>query len=173
MSALKPEFLYTDSVMAAPFFIKTSFDLCTGCSLCQPACSQRLLGGYNPHRALLRIRHSRENLYHHPVVCNQCTNAYCANVCPVGAIGRHPVTGALEVDPTVCIGCNLCERYCPIGVVGVDPGLKKSVKCDLCQGAPRCVAACPTGALKLAVHRDDEGDVASDRDGTKEVGHDG
>jgi Fe-S-cluster-containing hydrogenase component 2 len=137
--------------MAAKLFIKTNFDLCTGCGICTLVCSQRLLGGYNPHRALLRITHSQENLYHHPVVCNQCQNAYCANVCPVGAIGRNPVTYALEVDHALCVGCDLCQRYCPIGVVGVDPDLKKAVKCDLCQGDPRCVAACPTGALELAV----------------------
>lgn len=135
--------------MAVKCFIKTNFDLCTGCGICQLVCSQRLLGGYNPHRALLKITHSQENLYHHPVVCNQCRNPYCANVCPVTAIQRNPATGAMEVDHDACVGCNLCRRYCPIGMVGVDPDLKKSVKCDLCQGAPRCVAACPTGALEL------------------------
>ncbi len=135
--------------MTEKIFIKTNFDLCTGCSLCQLACSERLLGGYNPHRALLMIRNENENLYHFPVVCNQCANPYCANVCPVGAIKRDAATGAMVVDRETCVGCNLCHRYCPIHVVGVDPELKKSVKCDLCKGAPRCVAACPTGALEL------------------------
>jgi Fe-S-cluster-containing hydrogenase component 2 len=137
--------------MTARRFIKTNFDLCTGCGICTLVCSQRLLGGYNPHRALLKIIHSHENLYHQPVVCNQCQNAYCANVCPVGAIGRNKTTFALEVDHAVCVGCHLCQRYCPSGMVRVDPDLKKAVKCDLCQGEPRCVAACPTGALEMAV----------------------
>jgi Fe-S-cluster-containing hydrogenase component 2 len=136
--------------MATRIFIKTNFDLCTGCSLCQLACSERFLGGYNPHRALLRIRHENENLYHFPVVCNQCANPYCANVCPVQAIQRDAETGAMVVDREICVGCNLCHRYCPIHVVGVDPEIQKSVKCDLCGGDPRCVAACPTGALELA-----------------------
>ncbi len=131
-------------------YIKTSFDRCTGCDLCRLACSEHLLGGYNPHRALLHIRHACENLYHFPTVCNQCENAYCAKVCPVNAIERNPATGALVVDSGKCVGCNLCHRYCPLHVVGVDPELKKSVKCDLCAGEPACVAACPTGALELA-----------------------
>jgi Fe-S-cluster-containing hydrogenase component 2 len=131
-------------------FIKTNFDLCTGCSLCQLACSARLLGGYNPHRAVLKIEHRSENLYHFPVVCNQCTNAYCANVCPVEAIRRESATGAMVVDHDTCVACNLCHRYCPIKVVGVDPALKKSIKCDLCAGSPQCVQICPTGALQLA-----------------------
>jgi Fe-S-cluster-containing hydrogenase component 2 len=130
-------------------FIKTNFDLCSGCGICQLACSERLLGGYNPRRALIRIDHRRENLYHFPVVCNQCANPYCANACPVGAIARDPDSGAMVVDHETCVGCDLCRRYCPIGMAGVDPDLKKSVKCDLCGGNPRCVAACPTGALEL------------------------
>ncbi len=140
--------------MTERLFIKTNFDLCTGCSLCQLACSLRLLGGFNPHRALLNIDHARENLYHFPTVCNQCENPYCAKVCPVAAIGRDPRTAAMVVDRSICVGCNLCSRYCPIQVVGVDPELKKSVKCDLCEGDPRCVAACPTGALELAFRRE-------------------
>jgi Fe-S-cluster-containing hydrogenase component 2 len=151
--------------MAVKSFIKTNFDLCTGCGICQLACSLRLLGGYNPHRALLKITHCQENLYHHPVVCNQCRNAYCANVCPVKAIQRNPATGALEVDHDTCVGCNLCWRYCPVGVVGVDPELKRSVKCDLCQGDPSCVAACPTGALELAAIE------AAEDEGQTEVDH--
>jgi Fe-S-cluster-containing hydrogenase component 2 len=68
----------------------------------------------------------------------------------VDAIGRNDATGAVEVERSRCVGGKLCHRYCPIGVVGVDPDLKKSVKCDLCKGTPQCVAACPTGALELA-----------------------
>lgn len=139
-------------------FIKTNFDLCTGCELCQLACSQRLLGGYNPHRALLRITHARENLYHFPTVCNQCANPYCATVCPVDAIQRNAATGAMVVDHDKCVACGLCHRYCPIQMAGVDPDLKKSVKCDLCEGDPHCVRACPTGALELATRGDDHDD---------------
>jgi Fe-S-cluster-containing hydrogenase component 2 len=139
------------SRLPAKIFIKTHFDICSGCGLCQLACSERLHGGYNPHLALLHIRHTCENLYHFPTVCNQCQNAYCANVCPVNAISRDAATGALVVDHARCVGCNLCHRYCPLHIVGVDPQLKKSVKCDLCGGAPACVAACPTGALELAM----------------------
>ncbi|MDM8515535.1 4Fe-4S dicluster domain-containing protein [Desulfobacterales bacterium HSG16] len=135
--------------MTDKLFIKTNFDLCTGCEICQMACSTRLLGGCNPHRALLHISHTRENLYHFPTVCNQCSNAYCAKVCPVNAISRDTATGAMTVDQDLCVACGLCGRYCPTHMIHVDPDLKKSVKCDLCKGNPQCVKACPTGALEL------------------------
>ena len=131
-------------------FIKTRFDLCSGCGLCQLACSFQLLGGYNPHRALIQITHKSENLYHFPIVCSQCQNPYCANICPVKAIERNPETGALVIDHKKCIGCGLCTQYCPTDMVTIDPELKKSVKCDLCNGDPSCVKACPTGALEIA-----------------------
>lgn len=136
-------------------FIKTNFDLCTGCSICQLVCSRRLTGGYNPRRAVLKIRHGHENLYHMPEVCNQCDNAYCQNVCPVGAIHLDEATGARVVDREKCIGCGMCVRYCPVEMVSLDPDDKKAVKCDLCGGDPQCVRACPTGALEW-IEREEE-----------------
>lgn len=118
------------------------------------ACSVHLLGGCNPGRALLRVTHTRENLYHFPEVCNQCSNAYCARVCPVKAISRDDSTGAVTVDRETCVGCGMCSQYCPTKMIRVDPDLKKSVKCDLCGGDPECVKACPAGTLELC-HKED------------------
>ncbi len=135
--------------MQSRIYIKTNFDLCTGCSLCQLACSERLFGGYNPHLSVLRIDHRVENLYHFPTVCNQCANPYCANVCPAGAVARNQETGAMVVDSDKCVACGLCGRYCPIDMIRTDPETGKSIKCDLCLGDPQCAAACPTGALEV------------------------
>ena len=128
-------------------FIHTHFDLCTGCSLCQLACAQKVTGGFNPRRAVLNIEHARENLVHFPVICAQCSNPFCANVCPVQAITHDGQ--AWIVDPEACTGCGLCAAYCPLGVIHLDPDSSTAVKCDLCGGDPECVKACPTGALEL------------------------
>lgn len=131
-------------------FIHTNFDLCTGCNICQLACSMKKEGGFHPASARLLILRERENLYNQPVVCNHCENPYCANVCPSGAIARDEL-GAVVIDHETCIGCGLCADYCPLGMcrLTTDGGRKKSVKCDLCGGAPECVKSCPTGALVL------------------------
>lgn len=107
-----------------------------------------LTGGYNPRRARLLIETRTENLYHIPAVCNQCENAYCMNACPANAIHRNDA-GILCIDPDKCISCGLCVQYCPIGMVALDPDTQKAVKCELCQGDPLCVKACPTYALEL------------------------
>lgn len=115
-----------------------------------------LLNGFNPRRARLAIRHKRENLYHMPVVCNQCENAYCMNVCPAKAIQKDE-NGIICIDADRCVGCGLCSEHCPIDMVRLDPDSKKAVKCELCHGDPLCVKACPTGALELINVRKNQG----------------
>lgn len=124
------------------------FDRCTGCGICMLACSGRLDAGYNPRRACLDVRMTDDGLVHFPVVCHQCENPFCANVCPTNSISRDESTGAMVVDAETCIGCGDCEDICPLGVIRVVD--KKARKCDLCGGEPLCVAECPAGALGLA-----------------------
>ena len=128
--------------------IHINFDKCTGCSICQLACSFDLFGGYNPRLARLTILNKNEKLYHMPVVCNQCEQAYCMTVCPAKAITRGD-DGIVKIDPERCIGCGMCDKYCPIDMILMDPEKKKAHKCELCQGQPLCVEICPTGALEL------------------------
>jgi len=108
------------------------------------------LGGVNPGRARLIVRHKRENLFHKPVVCNQCANAFCMTACPAGAIIRNRA-GVVIIDSDQCVGCGLCTKYCPEHLVAMDPDTGKAVKCDLCGKDPECVKACPTGALELII----------------------
>lgn len=130
--------------------ILTHFDICTGCNICQLACTMVKDGGFNPDLARLDIIKSKDNLYNQPVVCNHCDNPYCMNVCPVGAITRDE-RGFVVIDDEVCIGCALCVRYCPLDMCTIrGQGKKdKAFKCDFCGGDPQCVRECPTGALEL------------------------
>ncbi|MCG8617479.1 MAG: 4Fe-4S binding protein [Desulfobacterales bacterium] len=69
-------------------------------------------------------------------------------VCPAKAISRGD-DGIVHIDHDRCIGCGMCARYCPIDMILMDPQKKKAHKCEMCQGQPVCVEACPTGALEL------------------------
>ena len=67
-------------------------------------------------------------------------------------------SGLIEIDLGKCTGCGLCQRTCPIGVIGIDvernPETKSRslVRFDTdiarCMFCGLCVEACPTGALK-------------------------
>jgi len=117
-----------------------------------------LFGGYNPSLSRLTVVSQKENLYHFPIVCNQCENAYCLNVCPAGAITRD-TSGIVVIHKDKCIACGLCIEYCPIKVVVRDPETGKAFKCELCRGTPLCVEACPTGALELVSKHTPKGKI--------------
>jgi len=48
----------------------------------------------------------------------RCTGCYsCVNICPKGCIHMKDHADGFwypEIDPAVCIGCNLCETHCPV-----------------------------------------------------------
>ena len=125
--------------------IHCNFDLCTGCAICQMTCAQVKTRGTNPRLALLEI--NKNGLVHQPVVCAQCQNAFCLQVCSFEAIHRNEENMVL-IDAEKCTGCGLCVEACQINMVFFDQQDKKAMKCDLCGGNPACVEFCPTGALE-------------------------
>ncbi len=95
--------------------IITHFDLCTGCGICQLACSERLLGGYNPTGPCCRSSTAvpRKSVFF-PRCATSATTPTAPGLPGGEAIGRDPATGALVVDRDRCIACNLCHHFhCP------------------------------------------------------------
>ena len=121
---------------------------CTGCHQCELACSFGRTGKFSPYDACLKVVTWEERGLGVPVVCLQCEDAPCEQVCPVGAIHRNPDTGAVEVDHARCLGCKMCFIVCPVGGIWADRYTGKAIKCDLCQGEPACVAVCAPEALR-------------------------
>lgn len=51
------------------------------------------------------------------------------------------------MDESKCIGCNWCLNACPFGAINLHLARGTAIICDLCEGEPECVAACPFEAL--------------------------
>ena len=120
---------------------------CTGCRLCENACSIFHEKVSNPSRARIHIVKWEDAGLYLPMVCQQCETPICETVCPMGAIKRDAKTGALLINQDLCVGCKLCVMFCPLGGVTIGKN-RETLKCDLCGGDPLCVKFCIPGALQ-------------------------
>jgi carbon-monoxide dehydrogenase iron sulfur subunit len=122
---------------------------CTGCRICEIVCSLTKEGVVNPTKARIQIVKVESASLSIPVVCQQCYDAPCIAVCPVGALSRGGTSEIVNHDRGLCIGCKSCAVVCPFGAIGIDTEAEKVFKCDLCGGQPTCVKFCETQALEF------------------------
>jgi len=121
---------------------------CSGCKRCELVCSFVKEKIFSPVRSRVQLVKIRETGTNIPVVCQQCTEPVCMDVCPTKALTRDDKTGAVILNEDLCIGCRMCFIICPIGAISINIDSKKMAKCDLCKGKPACVEACGYGALE-------------------------
>lgn len=79
------------------------------------------------------------------IVCRACPDPPCAKVCPVDAMSLRR-GGGVVVNPSVCIGCQLCREACPFGAVNWDVEANKPIICVHCGF---CVEYCPHSVLRM------------------------
>lgn len=151
---------------------------CIGCNACTIAC--KMQNGTPPGVFYSHTNVSETGTYPNarqvplPVLCNQCDNPSCADVCPVQATVKQ-ANGIVTIDAAKCIGCRYCQIACPYDArtfvtsntaeyypgKGLTP-YEKAVysahqvgtveKCNFCaervmQGQlPACVLTCPVQA---------------------------
>ena len=123
---------------------------CTGCRNCELACSFEHGGTFRPGATRVHTFTWEREGFAVPLMCQQCDDAACVNVCPTGAMHHGPAgSNLVELNPDLCIGCKLCVIACPFGSARYDSVTKSIAKCDTCAGAPQCVAMCPNAALEF------------------------
>lgn len=123
------------------------WEKCTGCRLCEMACSISHEGECNPRLSRIRIITFPGHGASFPSTCARCSVPVCQETCPVGAISPSRDTGMPVVDTSRCIGCKECVVHCPLDAVTIHPATGRAMKCDLCDGDPACVKFCSHGAL--------------------------
>jgi len=121
---------------------------CIGCRSCELACSMEKEEHFKPSYSRICLLISNDDTTCFPIVCFQCEDAPCLDVCPVEAIKRDEVSGIVKICEDDCTGCGRCISACPFGNLLLDQELVKAKKCDLCDGNPVCVEFCPTQALQ-------------------------
>ncbi len=138
------------------YAIAVNLNLCTGCMSCEVACKQENdvpLGVYwnCVQRFMQGDAYPDFKQFWLPTMCQQCQEAPCVEVCPVGASYRDGDDNTVLIDEDKCIGCHACISACPYGVRTYVEDTNKVVKCELChqlttQGdKPACVKNCPAG----------------------------
>lgn len=125
-------------------------DNCFGCQLCEMACSFYHEQECSHTKSRIKILKDSEWAFDFPLLCIQCAEAPCIEVCSTEALHRDETTGVVLAEDELCIDCGLCVTACPIRALALlDEGKVRILKCDMCGGDPECVKWCPSEALTL------------------------
>ncbi len=134
-------------------FVSVDPSKCTGCGICEYACTLEKGEASNPLRSRIRIIRVTP-LFNFALACRFCEEAECVKACPEKALSQSEKTGILMVNEKKCKGCDWCIQACPHGGIVLHPDSGIVMACDQCSGEPKCIEACPEEALELV--SDDE-----------------
>lgn len=122
-------------------------DKCTACRVCELVCSFKHEGLFSPSLSRIRVVRLHDAGVNVPIVCVNCAQPPCMEVCPTGAVYMDRDVPVVRINESECIGCRECIEACPFGAVDFNPVKEVAIMCDLCEGEPVCVANCIYGAL--------------------------
>jgi Fe-S-cluster-containing hydrogenase component 2 len=165
-------------LLAAPFptlYIGRSPETCTGCKLCEIACSQEKEGVVWPAASRMWVLQYPPCI-EFPVACYLCgPDAECIKGCAdVEALSWDTENSRIKLDEDKCLrttsdmGCVACLNACPGDAIQFHPQTSAPLFCDLCDGRMPCVEACPTRAITV---RGVSGSASSPEEIAKHVSH--
>jgi Fe-S-cluster-containing dehydrogenase component len=150
---------------------------CHDCNNCFLACKDEYFENDFPPYSLAQPRHNhrwidilrkergqypRVDVSYLPLPCMHCDDADCIQAAGNEAIYKRD-DGIVIIDPQKAKGQMALVDSCPYGVIWWNEELDVPQKCTFCahlldEGwkAPRCVQACPTGALEFLQVEDSE-----------------
>jgi Fe-S-cluster-containing hydrogenase component 2 len=103
---------------------------------------------FSPRRARIKIVRLEDASADVPITCFHCgISAPCIVACQSTAIYRGKKTLAIKIREKSCMSCLRCSSCCPFGAIILDNVSGCLVKCDLCDGEPKCVEYCPSKAI--------------------------
>jgi len=128
----------------------------SGYSLAQPRHGHRWMNIMRKERG----QGSLMDVAYLPVLCMHCDNAPCISKAEEGAIYKRK-DGIVIIDPDKAEGQRGVVDACPYGAIWWNEEKNMPQKCTFCAHLlddgwkePRCVQACPTGALRV-VHTEE------------------
>jgi Fe-S-cluster-containing dehydrogenase component len=155
---------------------------CNGCYNCFLACRDEYeANDYAPYsqaqppagqywmkvREVERGSYPKVKVAYVPLPCQHCREASCVKASPPGAVYRRP-DGIVLIDPVRSAGQREMVSLCPYRVIYWNPERKIPQKCTFCAHlldkgwkVPRCVEACPTGALLFGDLDDPSSEIAA------------
>jgi anaerobic carbon-monoxide dehydrogenase iron sulfur subunit len=138
-------------------FMSVDPSKCIGCGICEYACTvEKGEGNWNPIRSRIRVVRMAP-VFNFALTCRGCVDAACVKSCPERAITQSKENNLLIIDDKKCKGCDWCVQACPHGGITIHADTGKAIACNLCEGEPKCMDACPEEALKIVVS-DEEAD---------------
>lgn len=116
---------------------------CNGCGICREVCAGR--DGLTPDFSRIQVLRDQTTGKNFAVFCQHCLDPLCLPACPQNAISRDE-SGIVRIDSRLCVNCGLCMYACPEAAPQRTPD-GRILKCDMCNGKPKCVEACEPKAL--------------------------
>ncbi|MFC2038860.1 4Fe-4S dicluster domain-containing protein [Chloroflexota bacterium] len=131
-------------------YITCDPELCTGCAICELACSSEKEGVYCPELSRIHLAIVDEQTAI-SIACRLCEDTPCITACPRQALVLDEENKTIKVEKIRCTGCGWCIEACDFGAIVPSHAEKTVVLCDLCEGRsqPKCVELCPKQALKV------------------------